>query len=150
MTSGHKICIRLFVLDDDIDTHEIIKEALSDAPSYDMFSNYEEFINAVDKHVHIAIIDHHLSGKISGMEVMKQLLVINRSCYVIIISGMYDAKLVIKYQEEGSRVFIDKNDGNFVGKLESFVNIAYNQIYSFAEFIENQIQDLREMKPPCL
>jgi len=147
-----KIQIQLFVLDDDKETHDIIREALSgiDPNSYRMFDDYEEFIKSVDKFVHIAIIDHRLGGGKTGLEVMKELLAINPNCYVIIISGFLDAQLIMKYQEEGSRVFIDKNDyRNFAGKLETYVTKAYSLFNNMVEFIENQIEELRQLSPLC-
>lgn len=144
----NKILIRVFGIDDDPDMREQIVDILNNADinNYEMFEHPKEFFESLDEHVHIAIIDDRLGYGETGMGVMKKLLGINPYCYVIIISGVADPNLIIKYQEEGSGVFILKDNTNFAGKLVFYVNKTYRRIYSFLEFQERQLEQLKALK----
>lgn len=141
-----KILIRLFALDDDAFTRKEIKDALdhADIENYEIFSDHVEFLEKFNEHVHIAIIDHHLDGPLTGFEVMEQLLDINPACHVIIISGNKNPDMILKYWDAGSYKFIHKYDPAFIGKLVVGVNKAYRKINSILSFYQAQLERRNE------
>jgi DNA-binding NtrC family response regulator len=146
----NKILIRLFALDDDEFWRDQIKDALdyADIENYEIFSDHKEFLNEFNEHVHIAIIDHQLSGGKEGFEILDHLKSINPFCYVIIISGNEDPKLMRRYWRKKAFSYLVKTDDNFIGQLMVDVNVAYHEINSILSFYQTQLEKLDKIKLP--
>ena len=145
-----KLLILLFAIDNDEVTRDQIREGLerSDVEHYEVFDNHVDLMEKFDDHVHIAIIDHHLDAGVTGFDVMEQILEINPSCYVIIISGNEDPKLMRQYWKKKAFSYIFKNDRDFEDQLVDDVNEAYRNINNMLDFFKDAIKRLDELKIP--
>lgn len=126
------------VLDDDIETNEILKEVfmLNGMPNVAFFTDSDLFLAALNENVHLCIVDENIKGsRLQGLPVIE----IIRSRYpetqIIFFSGTDDPKIlkqILKFRPEG---YVDKDDPDFMHILVTEVQKCLMNIKHNMEFV---------------
>lgn len=123
----------VFVLDDDQDTLDLIKEDFEEAgiKDYELFTSEREFLAKFNENVHVAVLDHYLQGSAEiGYDIMQTIFEMNRKhnspiqCKVIIISGQKNQQVTKWYLNNGAFKYLDKGEDGFNSNLISYVKQA--------------------------
>ena len=93
----------------------------ADGICHQLFTSPDALIAALHPDVHICIIDYYLNDKSTGLEVMKQILAYNPGCFVIIISGQQDYRIVAELMNNDANRYVVKGTADFTDKLHQFV-----------------------------
>jgi len=111
--------IRLFALDDSEATLTLIETVIIEEgiQKYKLFRNSSDFLTDIDDSVHIAIIDHQLSGLITGLNIAEEIVSKHPRCFIIILSGMESVDLISEYVKIGIDYYINKNRKDFLIEL---------------------------------
>ena len=119
------INIMTHALDDSPVILKLIEKAFENAGinQYRLFAKEQEFIDAINEDVHIAVIDYMLGGPLTGLDVLRILIDKNPRCYVIIMSGQEEKKVVVDFLNAGAWKYVDKT-GEFVTEVIGYVQQA--------------------------
>lgn len=100
-----------YVLDDDYEELLLLQEPLQKVCGCDLqlFTEVDEFINAIDRGVHICIIDHRLSAGVDGIEVGEMVLKKNKFARMILFTGSGSEDIWKKALNVGFKGGVDKN-----------------------------------------
>lgn len=134
------INISIFCLDDDQETLDLIKEDFDKAGivHYHLFTNEREFLKSFNENVHVAVIDHYLSGSTEiGYDIMETIFELNHKfhsplkCKMIIMSGQQDPAMIAKYLNNGAFRYLRKDDKDFSVLLIDYVKQAIDEVETF-------------------
>jgi FixJ family two-component response regulator len=119
------IKIITYVLDDDLEELELLEPFLNRVCDCDfqLYTDVNDFIHAIEQGCHIAIIDFYLNTKVDGIEVGRMVLEKNPLCYLILFSGYDDKKTLIKAMNTGFKYFVDKNHPNAYQQVADVVAV---------------------------
>lgn len=125
-----KKIILTYILEDDRITGELISEILKNNSivDYKIFNNSSEFIAAVTPDVQIAVIDHYLGEKITGLDVMKIVLSKNPDCFVIIVTGQESHDVAVDFLNYGAWKYVKKKNQKYLNELVDYVLLAIKEI----------------------
>lgn len=100
-----------FILDDDADDIESMKEAFDKAGDIDshFFMNPKEYLSIVDENSWVTVIDFRLP-KTTGQEVLDEFLRRNPEGHAILISGVITPALSVRLANAGAKDCIEKKD----------------------------------------
>lgn len=106
-----KVNIGTFILEDDIEIHEVIKGMLDETgwTNYQIHDTPEGFLEQLDADVNICVIDHILNSGLSGFDVLKKVKEKNKWSYVIVMTGQADINIVIDYLNSGADKYVSKS-----------------------------------------
>lgn len=115
-----------FVLEDDIDDLNLIKELLQlhGITNYKLFQNENDLYKHLTGDISVCILDHYLMGGATGLDVCRKIKEKSVDSYIIVMTGQYDRKVVIDYLNIGADKYIDKNDDDRFAKLRMYLNEA--------------------------
>lgn len=117
--------ILTYILEDDQEMHEIIKELLEAngivEGNYDITHDPSIFLQHLNSDINICVIDHRLNSNVTGLDIIKEVKKKNEDSYVIIITGQIDYRVVVKYLREGADDYVDKNDSDYLDDLVSAI-----------------------------
>lgn len=117
------------MLDDDPESNDQMKyvfdrELIDDYTcDYTFFTKPDKFLKAFTPDTSIAIIDYLLMAGINGLEVIKRALTINKSCYIILVSGQSSLEVVADASNMGAK-YLDKNRKGYYTQLLEFIKSA--------------------------
>lgn len=122
-----EIKIITYVLDDDKDDLQLLEPYLVKVCgcNLQLYTDVEEFIQAIEKGCHIAIIDHMISSRIDGIEVGKRVLQKNPIAFLILYSGSSNSKVWQRATNNGFRGLIDKSDKDC---FEQIANMVFKEM----------------------
>lgn len=111
--------VKTAVLEDDNDTLEVIDELFREngIENYALYSDAQDLLQEFNEDTHLLVLDYILSGALSGYDVMKMVREKNPDCYVIIISGQYNKKVIIEFLNAKADKYIDKNEPGYFPEL---------------------------------
>lgn len=115
-----------FVLEDDVDDMELIKELLQahGIKNYKLFQQENDLYKHLTGDISVCILDHRLRGGVTGLDVCKKIRELSHDSYIIIMTAQQDRKVVIDYLNIGADKYIDKNDADRFDKLRNCLNDA--------------------------
>ncbi len=133
---NHQVNILAHALEDDQDFVELITELfdMNGMKEYKFFTHPEEFILAFHEKIHLCIVDYYLPGTMTGLDVMKVVLSMNKNCKAIMLSAVQDYRVVIKSLNEGCFKWVDKNDEDHRAEL-------VNAIQQSIGYIKDKIEE---------
>jgi two-component system, NtrC family, C4-dicarboxylate transport response regulator DctD len=110
-----------FILEDD----EIVQTMITEVFRLNGIQNFQLFTSSADllarESVDICVLDYYLGEKLNGMAVMKIIRERNPDCFVIIMSGQTDCKIIIEFLNAGANKYVDKNRSDHLVQLVQFV-----------------------------
>jgi DNA-binding NtrC family response regulator len=138
-----KLNIAVLILDDDKNDLEFIGNALrqNGIINYHLFTSDQDFMAKLTENMHILVLDHNLKGP-TGLDVMKMAMDRNPNVFVIAISGVDNAQLVIDYYDNGCRGFILKSRPDYLEKLVQYVKKGIRRFEMDMEFFGRQLAQL--------
>lgn len=141
------IVVYTYCLDDSELFLDVINEYFKEygITHYRLFTNYDQFISAVNRDVRICVIDHSLSNRMTGIQAVRHVKQISKGCYFIILSGMDDVDVVIDYLNEGIYKYIRKTP-DCLNQLVNHIHLATDEIKRKLVFLEelNRFKDAIE------
>lgn len=93
----------------------------ADGVCHRLFTSPDALMAALHPDVHICIIDYYLNDKSTGLEVMQQVLACNPGCFIIIISGQQDYRIVAELMNNDANRYVVKGASDFAEQLHRFV-----------------------------
>lgn len=125
-----KTGVNICVLDDQKSVLMQIEQALKRAgiKHCRTFTDADEFVNAIDENVHIAIIDYFLAGDMTGVDVCKVIHKKNLFTFIIIVSGQDEKNVVKLFMNYGAKRYVEKVGDRWVYELVDFVKEAIEEI----------------------
>lgn len=113
-----------FILEDDEVLQVMIEEVfrLNGIQNFKLFTNSTQLLQ--NDVIDICILDYYLGEKLDGMAVMKILRERNPDCYVIIMSGQTDCKVIKDFLNARADAYVDKNEPNYLSQLVQYVQIG--------------------------
>lgn len=137
------------VLDDERLILERIGAAFKECEveNYTLFNNPIDFLNNKFEDVHICVVDYLLKGyKITGLDIMNEVLTKNPRCYVIVISAQTDISVVVDFLNHGAYKYIDKLKNNFIDELILFVKAATTEVLRDLKFYQTLITRQKKLQ----
>lgn len=138
MEQTTSINIGTFVLEDDIDIHDIIQSMLREKgfTKIHIHDTPEAFLAELDADINLCVIDHKLNSGLTGFDVLKKVKEKNKWSYVIVMTGQLDKKVVIDYLNAGADKYVDKGAHISIGgymeelidKLITGIDVARERI----------------------
>lgn len=116
--------IRIAVFDDYHDFLHLIAEHFENAgiTNFALYSDYKEFLDAVNDDTDIAIIDYSIKGTIvTGINLMREVFVKSPYCRVIMMSAYLDINGFSRCMNNGAKMALDKNSDNFFDDVIYFI-----------------------------
>lgn len=142
----NKVNIATFVLDDDQDLLDDIKEAIDAAgiDNYRLFTSEDLFLGELNKDIHVCVVDHILPKK-TGLDILDIIKERNKDSYVIAYTGMKDPMLLIQYIKKKINMFVDKNEEGHLQELVKYIKVGIGEAQDSIDF-KNFLQGLKELK----
>lgn len=111
--------ILTYVLEDDSDVLDIIKEMLHEngITQYSLFTSPTDFLKDLNSDINICVIDHYLTGGLDGIQVIKEIKAKNEFSYVIIMSGQKNFDVAVAYLNNGAEKYVDKTKPKYLETL---------------------------------
>lgn len=130
--------ILIYVLDDHKPSLENISEAFehSGITGYTLFTDENQFLEALKKDVRIAVIDYWLRSGKNGVEICKELFKKNPDCFVIMMSAQSDMKPVVDAMNTGVDRYIMKQNPNWLQELIDFTKEGISHVEKEYEFFQ--------------
>ncbi len=143
--------ILTIALDDDADDLFLIGKCFNEAgiEDFSLFSETKDFLKNLTKDVRIVIIDHHLNGQQTCVEVMQKVKDNDRALEkliptkIIIISGQNRPDLMKFYSTAGAD-YLNKNEEGFYDMLVHFVQKNYADIEFKLDMAYRQLARMEE------
>lgn len=112
-----------FVLEDDPDVLEQVEAILkgNNIESYRLFHTPEQFLQNITADIHVCLLDHYLSGGLTGLDILREVKKRSADSFVIIMSGQQSMDIVVQYLNECADRYIDKNKPDYLQKLELYL-----------------------------
>lgn len=146
-----RLNILSLVLDDDVEILEIIEGLLKEhgITGYKLFTKYTDLLEQINGDVYVCVIDHFLTGGVTGLDVCKIIKENSKDSYVIIMTGQQDIKVVIEYLNSCADKYIDKHQRDYLDLLIKYVNegleIAKNRLEEI-EILSQKREDLKQRR----
>lgn len=122
----------IFLVDDDFIFLEMLKEAISGNPKYNIvvFLTGEECLSNLHLNPDIIVLDYFLNSADTnaknGMEILKEINKERPNARVIILSGQEDGDLVYKFIGESATDYVIKDDDAFNNVKSAIQEIIHN------------------------
>ena len=101
------------------------------------FTSSEELILRLNRPVHVCVLDHGLSGSMTGLNLMRRIKKDHPHCYFIIMSGTEDIEVPIQFMNEGAHCFARKSWPDFIDKIRQFIKHYIAEATNDIEFAEH-------------
>lgn len=118
--------INIMVLEDNEDDRFFIKRVIKEVGDnkYDLYENYNNFHQGLNKEIHVCILDHYLDGNKTGLDVLREIKEKNKGSFVIVYTGVQDADILIEYNNNAADKIVGKWKDDHLDKLRSFIKIG--------------------------
>ena len=114
-----------YMVDDDVQFLDAMRSWMEyegvDGIQY--YQSAEQLIARLHDPVHICILDHTLHGQMTGMNLMRRVMVEHPRCYFIILSGTDNIEVPIQFMNEGAHCFVRKAWPDFIDKLRHYIKL---------------------------
>lgn len=136
-----------FVLEDDIDDLQLIEESLKKhgIKNYKLFQNTEDLFNNLTSDIHIVLLDHFLSGGLTGIDVCKKIREVSKDSFIIIISAQQSKDVVIEYLNACADKYIDKSKPGYMHQLREYLDAGLDHAVERLREIETLIKMRKEI-----
>lgn len=118
--------IIFFVLDDDKDLLQLMEELIkkNGITNYKLFTHHEEFMQAITDDIHVCVIDHFLTGGLTGIHICHEIKRRNKDSFVIVMTGQRSFDVAIEYLNTCANRYIDKGKDNYLQLFEEYMNVG--------------------------
>lgn len=136
--------IGIFILDDDEELC-IVYQMLLKSNGYKnvkYFTDYKELLKALTPNDHIFIIDYDLKQEKNGLEIIKEILLVNPHAKFIMLSGQSDKSVVVEFNNlhYGGR-YIEKG-----GNADTFIIDSVRDLVANIGLVERIYTGLGKLK----
>lgn len=142
------INIGAFILEDDLDMHDIMMDALKENNLMaEITDDPELFISKLkSSDINICVLDHILSGEKTGLDMITEVKRINKWSVVIVMSGQSKMDIALEYMNLGATKYINKNwDEKILNLMLCNKNIKDpTYIDVLVKFIKEGIEEAKE------
>jgi len=148
---GTQLNILTYVLEDDEDIILLLDQLfkMNGFVDYVFFKNSKDFVRDLNERVHICVIDYHLNGPMTGIDVMKVVLSKYPWCKVIMISGQDDPKVITQFVNNDGFRYVSKNAEDYskqlVDYMQQAIEIVKIQISVHAE-LQTSLDELKSKR----
>lgn len=123
--------INLFIVDDSklqaTDLKHFLQNRFGADINISTFNDGESCIEKIDNDTHIVILDYTMEGK-NGLEVLKEIKLINPKTEVIMLSGNEDMAVAIQTFRSGAKDYVIKGQGSWKKVTKLVQNIIMEPI----------------------
>lgn len=135
------INVATFILDDDIELLDLIKQTIeaADITNYRLFTNEKEFLEGLNEDIHVCVVDH-LLHKQTGLDILKVIKQKNEWSYVIVFTAFKNPEVLISYINHDVNRFVDKDKKNNLEQLVEFLKEGLAKAtrnISFVNYLES-------------
>lgn len=118
-----KVKILSYVLEDDRETLDMIEDLLkaNGISDYELFTKSEDMLIHIQGDIVLCVLDYYLDGRLSGLDILKEIKKRNSYSYIIVMSGQANCKIVIDCLNAGANKYIDKNEPDYLNKLIEYM-----------------------------
>jgi DNA-binding NtrC family response regulator len=105
---------KVFIVEDNAFYASLMKNELEKfCGNISVFSTGEKCIENISLKPDVVLLDQHLSGTLTGLDVLKKIKEYNKQIEVIFVSGSFQVEVVKDALKNGATDYINKGDSTF-------------------------------------
>jgi DNA-binding NtrC family response regulator len=114
----------ILLVEDNVMYAEALKsQLLTFCTSVKHFTSGEECLKSLDEKPDMVILDHHLEGELTGIDVLKAIKMVYPDTDVLYISGNDDSRVAFESFKKGAEKFVVKKDADLNFFKRGLVNV---------------------------